>query len=251
MLVGVKSALLFGLLIINLSGCVGYYQTKSSGSVEKDMTLALLVVPQDERKLWKRKVTKSSNDERALFLVQKDQQKDSIGKETKDDAASGCVESIVAGTCPPPGVVVADTTGASTVYNCVTSGATAAACTTPDVFDASTSECKVQMMTSCTGTTPSKVGVNSDTRTIYKETKIYNDKTRWCGRTIWAIIPIPLLSPSCRTYTELTFENGEPISAREQYLEKTGHICGPFVLMMGNSKAPLAEGFCVEIGEIE
>jgi hypothetical protein len=171
---GVKNTLLFGLLTVNLSGCVGYYESKPSGPVEKDLTLALLVVPQDERKIIKSqevqilKEEKFVNDERALPL----------------------------------------------------------------------------------GTKP--VGQKDQMKgPIIKETKIYNDKTRWCGRTIWAIFPIPLLSPSCRTYTELTFENGEPISAREQYVEKTGHICGPFVPMMGNSEAPLSESFCVDIGEIE
>jgi len=174
MLDGVKNTILFGLLIFNLSGCVGFYETKSSGPVEKDMTLALMVVPQDERKLWKSgkpqilKQAEFVNDERsfplgAIAVGRKDQKQDKI----------------------------------------------------------------------------------------IKEVKIYNDKTRWCGRTIWAIFPIPLLSPSCRTYTELTFENGEPISAREQYLEKTGRICGPFVPMMKISNTPLPDGFCGEIGEIE
>lgn len=171
MLDGVKNTILIGLMIINLSGCVGYYQSRSSGPVAKDMTLALLVVPESERKLWKSekaqrlKEEKFINDERALPLGaipigQKDQKKGQI----------------------------------------------------------------------------------------VKETKIYNDKTTWCGRTIWAIIPIPLLSPSCRTYTELTIEDGEPVSAREQYVENIGHICGPFVPMMGVSKAPLPEGFCTDFG---
>jgi len=171
---GVKNKILFSLLITNLSGCVGYYESKSSAFVEKDLTLALLVVPQEERKIRKSeqaqivKEQKIVNDERAFPLGvkpvgQKDQKKD-------------------------PAV---------------------------------------------------------------KEVKIYNDKTKWCGRTIWAIFPIPLLTPSCRTYTELTFENGEPISAREQYLENTGHICGPFVPMMEFSDAQLQEGFCVDFGSLE
>jgi len=166
---GVKNSIMCGLLMINLAGCVGYYDSKSSARVEKDMTLALLVVPESERNLWKKEkpqILKESefiNDERSLPLGaipvgQKDQKKDQI----------------------------------------------------------------------------------------IKETKIYNDKTRWCGRTIWAIFPIPLLSKSCRTYTELTFENGEPISAHEQYLEKSGHICGPFVPML-----KISQGFCLESEEIE
>jgi len=161
--VGTKPILLF-LLSINLSGCVGFYESKSSGPVEKDMTLALLAVPESERILWskdeKQVLRKSEfvNDERALPLGtlpigQKDQKKDRV----------------------------------------------------------------------------------------IKETKIYNDKMRWCGRTIWAILPIPLLKRDCRTYTELTFENGEPISAQTQYLEKSGHICGPFVPLMKSS-----EGFCLD-----
>jgi hypothetical protein len=173
MLGGVKNTILFGLLIIDLSGCVGYYESKSSGVVAKDMTLALLVVPQQERKTRKSEQTqipkeeKTVNDERALPL----------------------------------------------------------------------------------GTKP--VGQQDQKKEpIVTETIIYNDKTRWCGRTIWAIIPIPLLSPSCRTYTEVTFENGEPISAREEYVENSGHICGPFIPMMEFSQDP-SKGFCVDFGNLE
>jgi hypothetical protein len=168
MLDSLKKTILPGLMIINLSGCVGYYESRVSGPVEKDMTLALLVVPENERKLWKDEKAKRLehekfiNDERALPL----------------------------GTIP--------------------------------------------------------IGQKDKKEPIVKETKIYNDKTRWCGRTIWAIFPNPLLSPSCRTYTELTIEDGEPISARQQYLEKSAHICGPFVPMVKDS-----EGFCLENKDIE
>ncbi|MEO8331396.1 MAG: hypothetical protein ABI479_03120 [Gallionella sp.] len=82
---------------------------------------------------------------------------------------------------------------------------------------------------------------------VIKETKVYKEKTIWCGRTIWAIIPIPLWSPSCRTYTELTFENGMPISAREQHLEGSGYVCGPFVPLLGNSEEYALSGFCADI----
>jgi hypothetical protein len=169
MLDGLKNTILIGLMIINLSGCVGYYESRSSTPVEKDMTLALLVVPQDVRERWKKekpKILKQSkfiNDDRALPLGtlsigQKDQIKDRM----------------------------------------------------------------------------------------IKETRIYNDKTRWCGRTAWAIIPIPLLKKSCRTYTEINFENGEPVSAQEQYLEKAMHVCGPFVPFVKES-----EGFCLDIKGVE
>ena len=82
-------------------------------------------------------------------------------------AATWCVENIVAGTCPDPGVIVNDSSGGTTIPYCVTSGSTAATCTAPGVFDTATSECKVPMATSCTGTMPGLVAANSDTRTIY------------------------------------------------------------------------------------
>jgi hypothetical protein len=168
MLSGIRNTILCGFLTINLAGCVGYYDSKSSARVEKDMTLALLVVPESERKLWKKErpqiiaESKFVNDERAglgiIPIGQKDQKKDQV----------------------------------------------------------------------------------------IQETKIYNDKTRWCGRTVWAIFPIPLLTRSCRTYTELTLENGDPVSAHEQYLETSQHICGPFLPLL-----KVSQGFCIDSDGIE
>ncbi len=155
---GLKNLLLSAFLVINLSGCAGYYYSKSSGPVEKDLSAALLLVPKDEQKLWKPKEIEFYNDERALSSYQEQ---------------------------------------------------------------------------------------NTDPND--KRTKIYNDKTRWCGRTIWAGFPIPLWLPACRTYTELTFENGVPVSAREQYVKGSGFLCGPFVPLMGISKSPLPSGFCETI----
>jgi len=96
------------------------------------------------------------------------------------EAASWCVESIVAGNCPSPGAVVADNSGSSTLYNCVAAVASAAACTSPGVFDIATSECRTPMATSCNGTMTAKIGPNTtdsahpcynnakcDTRNIY------------------------------------------------------------------------------------
>jgi len=96
------------------------------------------------------------------------------------ETATWCVENIVAGTCAVPGTVVPDTSGSSTVYNCVVTGATAGTCTAPGVFDAGTSECRTEIPNACTGTMPAKVGptaapttapcynnANCDTRTIY------------------------------------------------------------------------------------
>lgn len=95
------------------------------------------------------------------------------------ESATWCVESIVAGTCAAPGVIVADTSGSSSAYNCVVSGSTASTCKTPGVFDVATSQCRTQMATSCTGTMHDKIGPSTvatapcynnsacDSRTIY------------------------------------------------------------------------------------
>lgn len=83
------------------------------------------------------------------------------------ETATWCVENIVAGTCAAPGTIVPDTSGSSTIYNCVVTGATAGTCTAPGVFDAGTSECRTEIPNACTGTMPAKVSATSDTRTIY------------------------------------------------------------------------------------
>ena len=82
-------------------------------------------------------------------------------------SAVWCVESIVSDTCAAPATIVADTSGGSISYNCVTAGATPFSCAAPGVFDIATSECRVPMTTGCTGTMPGRVATNSDTRTIY------------------------------------------------------------------------------------
>lgn len=82
-------------------------------------------------------------------------------------APSWCVENIVAGTCPSPGAIVADSSGSSTTYSCVTTNSTASTCATPGVFDSGTNQCSFPMGTACIGTMPGLVAANSDSRTIY------------------------------------------------------------------------------------
>lgn len=82
-------------------------------------------------------------------------------------SASWCAENVPATSCAAPGIVMVDTSGSSTVYNCVETGSTAATCAAPGVFDPLTSECKTQMQNACTGTMSAKVGTTSDTRNIY------------------------------------------------------------------------------------
>jgi type IV pilus assembly protein PilY1 len=81
--------------------------------------------------------------------------------------ATWCVEDVLAETCTSPGTIAADTSGSSTIYNCVVTGTTASACASPGVFDAGTSTCKTEITNSCTGKLASQVGATSDTRNIY------------------------------------------------------------------------------------
>ncbi len=81
--------------------------------------------------------------------------------------ATWCVENLPADTCASPGTVVANTSGSSTIYNCVVTGATAGTCTAPGVFDIASSECRTEINNACTGTMPTLVSALTDTRTIY------------------------------------------------------------------------------------
>lgn len=78
------------------------------------------------------------------------------------ESASWCVESVPSGSCSAPGTIVADNTGGSTVFNCVTPDSSAATCS--GVLDGT--NCKVEMTASCTGALPTKVSTATDTRTI-------------------------------------------------------------------------------------
>jgi type IV pilus assembly protein PilY1 len=90
-------------------------------------------------------------------------------------SASWCVEDIPSGKCPTP--LVPDTSGNSTVYNCVIPNGTSSACTAPAVAVAGTVtttnsvtttnyNCVTQMANICTGTMSSKLNP-TDTRSIY------------------------------------------------------------------------------------
>jgi type IV pilus assembly protein PilY1 len=77
-------------------------------------------------------------------------------------AATWCAQDVVAESCPSPGTIVADTSGASVVYNCVTPNSSV--CVGGNLVG---TDCKVQVATACSGTLDTVVGANTDTRTIY------------------------------------------------------------------------------------
>jgi hypothetical protein len=57
------------------------------------------------------------------------------------------------------------------------------------------------------------------------------DGTKWCGLTIWAILPIPLWLPVCDAYTEVTYKDGKPVNVATQWLHTSGLLCGPLILV--------------------
>lgn len=81
-----------------------------------------------------------------------------------------CLENVSANTsCEAPGSIITEPASASNGNTakayCVTSGATAATCSLPDILAGS--DCKVEVATACTGTMAAKVSSSSDSRTIY------------------------------------------------------------------------------------
>lgn len=77
------------------------------------------------------------------------------------ETATWCVENVAVGLCEAPGTVVAETTGDTTISNCVTPLSVTCA---GGVLEGT--NCKVQMATACTGTMNAKVADASDTRII-------------------------------------------------------------------------------------
>lgn len=75
--------------------------------------------------------------------------------------ATWCVENATADTCAAPGSVVADPSGSTTIYNCVTPNSVI--CTGGTQVG---TDCYVPVATACTGTMLSKVSDLTDTRTI-------------------------------------------------------------------------------------
>ena len=78
-----------------------------------------------------------------------------------NESATWCVENVSAGTCALPSTVVADTSGDTTSYSCVTPNSVICSGGVMDGTD-----CKVPVAVSCTGTMNAKVSATTDTRTI-------------------------------------------------------------------------------------
>lgn len=69
--------------------------------------------------------------------------------------------------------------------------------------------------------------INPDGSEMY----IVAHERKWCGLTIWAIIPIPLLLPLCQVHTEVTYKDRKAIYMASQWPTGSGLLCGPFVFI--------------------
>ncbi|HUW26608.1 MAG TPA: PilC/PilY family type IV pilus protein [Gallionella sp.] len=78
-----------------------------------------------------------------------------------NENATWCAENVVGGACNAPSTVLADDSGDTTTYYCVTPNSVTCADGKMDGTD-----CRVPMATACTGTMPTTVADVSDTRTI-------------------------------------------------------------------------------------
>jgi hypothetical protein len=80
--------------------------------------------------------------------------------------------------------------------------------------------------------------INTDGSEMY----VTDHERKWCGLTIWAIIPIPLWLPLCHVHTEVTYKHGKAIHMASQWPTGSGFLCGPFVPIMGIDGG--SQGFC-------
>lgn len=73
---------------------------------------------------------------------------------------------------------------------------------------------------------------------------ITESERRWCGLTLWAVIPVPLMLPVCKSYTEATFANNKLVSYREVSVNQRWYICEP-LRYVGSRLFPMApQGLC-------
>lgn len=73
--------------------------------------------------------------------------------------------------------------------------------------------------------------------------KITTKSTReWCGPTVWALIPIPLWLPVCKSYTDVTFKNNVAVKVERSSPNSKLYACGPFMPFLGVSGTSV--GYC-------
>lgn len=73
-----------------------------------------------------------------------------------------------------------------------------------------------------------------------------SSERKWCGATLWVIVPIPLMLPLCKNYTKVAFENGEPTLRSEGWVSAGNFYgCGPGVWLGSSISNGQSASFCV------
>jgi hypothetical protein len=92
--------------------------------------------------------------------------------------------------------------------------------------------------------------INPDGSEMY----VVKDGLKWCGLTIWAIVPVPLWMPGCRVHTEVTYKGGTPTRVENRLSNISGRLCGPIFPFAKVDLMPLMKiddagptGFCPAI----
>ncbi|WP_339414286.1 hypothetical protein [Pseudomonas sp. EA_35y_Pfl2_R5] len=69
---------------------------------------------------------------------------------------------------------------------------------------------------------------------------------KWCGATVWAIVPIPLKLPVCKNYKKVSFQNNEPTTLTEGWVNIGNFYgCGPGVWLGSAISNGKTASFCV------
>ncbi|NKQ13632.1 hypothetical protein [Pseudomonas sp. SST3] len=69
---------------------------------------------------------------------------------------------------------------------------------------------------------------------------------KWCGATLWAIVPIPLKLPVCKSYIKVSFENNEPATRHEGWVSLGSFYgCGPGVWLGSLISNGKEASFCI------
>lgn len=69
---------------------------------------------------------------------------------------------------------------------------------------------------------------------------------RWCGLTLWAIVPIPLKLPVCNKYIKVSFENNVPAIRTEGWVDVGNFYgCGPGVWLGSGISNGSSPSFCI------
>lgn len=61
---------------------------------------------------------------------------------------------------------------------------------------------------------------------------LVDTESKWCGFTLWAIIPVPLELPVCNAYTEINFSKNVAIDVIKHEPQTYYALCGPGVWYM-------------------